>query len=135
MISKEMKEDVAGIKDGKPVTGLWALLNMVGGVSGLLSLLMVAIMGGKLMKQVEIDSKRIDNIEQGGSPTLKSTITALNLEIESRKESDILNNKRVDDLRTDFLARIGAITTLLERQIEQQTALIALIKAQQQTTK
>lgn len=135
MTTKEIKEDVVEIKDGRPVTGLWALLNMVGGVSGLLSLLMVAIMGGKLMKQVEIDSRRIDNIEQGGSPTLKSTITALNLEIESRKENDIVNNKRIDDLRTDFFARTEAIAHLLERQIEQQTALIALIKAQQQTTK
>lgn len=120
-----------GIKDGKEVSGFWALMNVVGGVSGLTSLVVVAVFLGGLKKQVEVNTQAIHEIQTGGSPTLKSTIEALRLEVEARKDSDGTTNKRLDDLRTDFLDRMHAISTLLQEQIAQQTALLAVIKAQQ----
>lgn len=128
------------IPELKPITngkgsfgGLWAILNMIGGISGLISLLTVALFVGALKKQVEVDSHRLDVIEAGGSPTLQATVKMLNAEIEARKDNDASLQKRTDDIRSDFNNRMDHITSLLEKQIEQQTALIALIRAQQQT--
>lgn len=126
------KDEVKELKDGKQVSGFWALMNVVGGVSGLTSLVVVAVFIGGLKKQVEINTGAIHEIQQGGSPTLKETVKALSLEVESRKESDGINNRRIDDLRVDFLDRMHSITALLQEQVAQQTALIALIRSQQQ---
>jgi len=118
--------------NGKVYTGIWAIFQMLGNFAGLASLLAVALFGGEIKRQVEINTKRLDTIENSGSPTLRETVKALSLEVEFRKEADATTGKRVDDMRADFNQRIVNITSLLERLVDQQTQLLALIKAQQQ---
>lgn len=104
-------------------------------VCSLLTVSVVVFKGGALMQQVVQNTDDIRDIKTGGSPTLRETIRALALEVESRKESDLLTNRRIDEMRQDFIGRIQEITRLLEKQIEQNGALISLIKTQQQQTK
>jgi hypothetical protein len=120
------------IQNGKTLKGIVALFNFVGGLSGLLSLLLVALVGGQYMKQVEVNTHRLDRIESGGSPTVQALEKSLSLEVEARREADSVSGKRLDDYRLDFSQRINNITQLLEKLVEQQTTLISLIRVQQQ---
>ena len=120
------------VKDGQTVKGFWALMNLVGGVSGLASLVTVATLWGRMSNQIEVNSRRLDNIEQNGSPTLQASLKAATAEIDARKNADDILSKRFDDMRLDYGQRIQNITGLLEKETEQQTALISLIRAQQQ---
>jgi hypothetical protein len=126
---EELEREVV---NGKPVRGIWALFNMIGGVAGLLSILTVAVFGGELKRQVQVDTRRIDVLESQGSPSALVLAKSLQSEIEIRREGDIANNKRIEDARADLSQRIGNITVLLEKLVEQQTRLITLIQVQQQ---
>lgn len=118
--------------NGKIYTGIWALFQMIGNIAGFAALITVAVFGGEMKRQVQINTQDIALLQHEGSPNLKSTIQALNLEVDNRKESDIIYNRRLDDVRADFSQRITNITGLLEKMVEQQTQLLALIKVQQQ---
>ena len=111
------------------------MLNFTGGVSGLLSLAALILLGGEMKRQQIVDSKRLDIIEANGSPTVMVNAKALSNEIEARRENDAAINSKINDLRLDFSQRIQNIMGLLEKQVEQQTSLIALIRAQQQIQK
>lgn len=119
--------------DGQRIPGIWAVFNMVGGVSGLLALLTVAMLGGELKRQVMVNTKRLEVIEMTGSPSVQAHIKALFAEVDARRESDNLIAKRLDDTRADFNQRMNNITLLFEKVLEQSNQLITLIKVQQQT--
>ena len=110
------------------------IMNFVGGVSGLLALAALIAYGGEMHRQLTVDSRRIDVIEANGSPVSREQVKALLNESESRREADIVINNRITDLRLEYSQRIGNIVTLMEKETEQQTQLIALIKAQNQVT-
>ena len=131
-MNDDMKHTETEMVDGKPLLGIWALFNMIGGVSGLLSLLVVAMTWGELRKQVEINTEDIKSLTTSGSPPFQKFITGLAAETEGRKDADSSINRRVDDMRLDYGQRIQNITMLLEKQVEQQTALMSLIRAQYQ---
>ena len=111
------------------------MLSAIGGVSGMVSLLMVALLGGEIKRQVQVDSRRLDVIESQGSPSLQALTRSLAAEIEARREQDMATNKRVDDNRTEVDQRISHISGLLEKIIDQTTQLISLIKVQQQISR
>ena len=115
--------------------GTGSLLSAIGGVSGMVSLLMVALLGGEIKRQVQVDSHRLDVIESQGSPSLQALTRSLAAEIEARREQDMATNKRVDDNRTEVDQRISHISGLLEKIIDQTTQLISLIKVQQQISR
>ena len=129
---KNHEEHHEELVDGKAVHGIWALFNVVGGVSGLLSLLVIVLMGGQYIKQLEINTSDIAEIRQSGSPQVKTLIAAIESEVSFRRASDDAFDRRLGDVRVDFGQRIQNITGLLEKLVEQQTQLITLIKVQQQ---
>lgn len=81
----------------KVKSGLGTAFNFLGGLSGMVALLTIAVAGGELRKQVEIDTARISRIEQGGSPGL-------------------LAHERMDDERVTDLTRR---TVALEEAVKQ----------------
>lgn len=127
-----MKHHEEDLVDGKPVHGIWALLNVVGGVSGLLSLLVIVLMGGQYIKQLEVNTRDIAEIRQSGSPAVKTLAASIEAEVSFRRASDEAFDRRIGDVRSDFGQRVQNITGLLEKLVEQQTQLITLIKVQQQ---
>lgn len=88
----------------------------------------MAAMKQQLFSLVE----EVRDIKLIGSPSLQAALKSLQAEVEARREADTAMSKRVEDSRLDFSQRCINITALLERQVEQQTALISLIKAQNQ---
>ena len=120
------------LTNGKVYTGIWAVFQLLGNFAGLTALLTVAIFGGEIKRQVEVNTHRLDKMEVDGTPTMQTVAKALVLEVESRKDSDTIINRRVDDLRGDFSQRLQNITGLLEKLVDQQTQLLTLIKVQQQ---
>jgi hypothetical protein len=135
MTTKSEELERIALVDGKSVRGFWAVFNVIGGVSGMISLMLVALVGGQYMKQIDINTKDLAEIKMQGSPNLKSVEKSLLNEIDLRRANDEANSRRLDDLRVDFSQRIGNITGLLERLVEQQTKLISLIEVQQQIRK
>ena len=85
-----------------------------------------------LKQQVVGNTDDIHDIKTTGSPALQALTKSLQAEIEARREADAVMSKRVEDSRADFSQRCMNITSLLEKLVEQQTALISLIKAQNQ---
>jgi hypothetical protein len=77
-------------------------------------------------------SEEVRDIKLIGSPSLQAALKSLQAEVEARREADLALSKRVEESRVDFSQRCANITSLLERQVEQQTALISLIRAQNQ---
>ena len=85
------------------------------------------------VRQIVIgNSEDIHDIKITGSPALQALTKSLQAEIEARREADNVMSKRIEDSRSDFSQRCQNITGLLEKQVEQETALIALIRAQNQ---
>ena len=85
-----------------------------------------------MRQQILSLSEEVRDIKLIGSPSLQAALKSLQAEVEARREADLALSKRVEDSRADFSQRCANITSLLERQVEQQTALISLIRAQNQ---
>ena len=101
---------------------LTSLFNMVGGVSGLLSIGAILIWGGEIKRQTEINTRDIRDLQVAGSVALQTHVAA------DSKESAIMSD------------RIINISRLIEKQVEQTTELIRhtdklmdMLKLQNQT--
>jgi hypothetical protein len=132
MTQKSDELERIALVDGHSLRGVWAVLNMIGGISGLSALLLGFLVGGQYIEQLKSNTRDIAEIKAQGSPSLKVLERTIATEVDFRRVQDESINKRVEDVRADFSQRITNITGLLERLVEQQTRLISLIQAQQQ---
>lgn len=83
-----------------------SVFNAIGGVSGLLALLTIAVFGGEMKRQITINTAAIHDLQTMGSVNLQTHIAADN------KETGITAD------------RISNISRLVEKLVEQNTALV-----------
>jgi hypothetical protein len=101
-IEQEVEQDLISLRKDK----LTSLFNMIGGVSGLLSIGAILVWGGEIKKQTEINTRDIRDLQIAGSVALQTHVAA------DSKESAIMSD------------RILNISRLVEKQVELSTALI-----------
>lgn len=87
-----------------------AAFNAIGGLSGLLALLTIAVFGGEMKRQITINTAAIHDLQTTGSVNLQTHIAADN------KESAITAD------------RISNISRLVERLVEQNTVLVTQVE-------
>jgi hypothetical protein len=95
-----MKSEERELLDGKPGTGLWAVMNMLGGMSGLLSIALIVWKGGVLYQHVDDHERRLAIMESGGSIGLREHV----------KQDD----ERVNELRLRVVHQEEVSASLLE---------------------
>lgn len=83
-----------------------SVFNAIGGVSGLLALMTIAVFGGEMKRQITINTAAIHDLQTMGSVNLQTHIAADN------KETGITAD------------RISNISRLVEKLVEQNTALV-----------
>jgi hypothetical protein len=101
-IEQDVERDLLDRRKDK----LTSLFNMIGGVSGLLSIGAILVWGGEIKKQTEINTRDIRDLQVAGSVALQTHVAA------DSKESAIMSD------------RILNISRLVEKQVELSTALI-----------
>ena len=90
------------------------LFNFIGGLSGLISLLTVALVVGEVRRQVSVNARRLDIIEAAGSPGLKAH-EAMD-DIRNRDQDREISELKagVQELR-DMRSELRVINTKLDR--------------------
>jgi len=91
---------------------------------GLSSIVELRAQEAECRSLVASHAERITSLEDKGSPALQK-------ETAGNVAEHAALNKRIDETRADYGQRIQYITSLLERLVQQQTELIAYLKAKE----